>query len=60
MRDDRYFERHVDYIRWNPVMHGWVKRVGAWPHSSFNAYVRRSFYPPGWAGNPGETLDGVE
>jgi putative transposase len=49
IRDDRDFERHVDYIHWNPVKHGWVKRVCDWPHSSFHAYVRRGVYPEDWA-----------
>ena len=29
------FARHVDYIHWNPVKHGWVQRMAEWPHSSF-------------------------
>jgi putative transposase len=49
IRDDRDFERHVDYIHWNPVKHGWLKRVCDWPHSSFHAYVRRGVYPEDWA-----------
>ncbi len=28
IRDDQDFERHVDYIHWDPVKHGWVRRVG--------------------------------
>jgi putative transposase len=37
IRDDRDFAGHVDYIHWNPIKHGWVERVGDWPHSSFHA-----------------------
>jgi hypothetical protein len=41
IRDERDFERHVDYIRFNPVKHGLVARVRDWPYSSFHRYVRR-------------------
>jgi putative transposase len=50
IRDDRDFERHVDYIHFNPVKHGLVARVRDWPHSSFHAYVRRGLLPEDWAG----------
>ncbi len=49
IRDDRDFERHVDYIHWNPVKHGLVRRVTDWPWSSFHAFVRRGVYPDDWA-----------
>ncbi len=48
IRDDGDFNRHVDYIHWNPVKHGWVKSVAEWPHSSFHDYVRRGLYPADW------------
>jgi putative transposase len=56
----RTSQHPTSYIHWNPVKHGWVKRVGDWPHSSFHAYVRSGFYPADWAGNPDETIDGGE
>jgi putative transposase len=56
IRDQDDFNRHVDYIHWNPVKHGWVSRVSDWPHSSFHDYVRRGIYPPDWGG----TKDGLE
>jgi putative transposase len=48
IRDDEDFNRHVDYIHWNPVKHGWVKSVAEWPHSSFHDYVRLGLYPTDW------------
>ncbi|MGC1953665.1 MAG: transposase [Gammaproteobacteria bacterium] len=60
IRDDQDFQRHVDYIHWNPVKHGWVRRVKDWPHSSFHAYVRRGIYPANWACEPKEIIDGGE
>ena len=51
IRDDRDFERHVDYIHINPVKHGLVTRVRDWPHSSFHRYVRNGLLPEDWAGD---------
>ena len=50
IRDQDDFNRHVDYIHWNPVKHGWVRRVADWPHSSFHDCVRRGIYPVDWCG----------
>ena len=54
--DDRDFERHCDYLHYNPVKHGFVTRVVDWPHSSFHRFVDNGVYPLHWAGNP-ELLD---
>jgi putative transposase len=56
IRDERDFERHVDYIHFNPMKHGYVKKIGDWPYSSFHAFVRQDIYPPDWAG--GDDDDG--
>ena len=48
VRDQEDFNRHVDYIHWNPVKHGWVKQVADWPHSSFHNYVARGIYAENW------------
>jgi putative transposase len=60
IRDDRDFDRHVDYIHWNPVKHGCVKRPSDWPHSSFHAYVRRGLYADDWACDPDGAIDAGE
>jgi len=56
IRDDRDYQRHVDYIHWNPVKHGWVNRVRDWPYSSFHGYVRRGIVSADWAGGPDENF----
>jgi len=48
IRDDRDFERHVDYIHYNPVKHGHVHRPVDWPHSTFSRYVRCGVYSTDW------------
>jgi putative transposase len=50
IRDERDFERHMDYIHFNPVKHGWVNRVVDWPHSSFHRYLRLGVYLEDWGG----------
>ncbi len=50
LRDERDFERHVDYIHINPVKHGHTTRVADWPFSSFHRWVRLGVYPEDWAG----------
>ena len=51
IRDDTDFERHVDYIHFNPVKHGYVARVSDWPHSSFHRYVERGLLAADWGGD---------
>jgi len=53
IRDDQDFARHVDYIHWNPMKHGYVQCVADWPYSSFHKYVRDGVYPKDWAGTTG-------
>ncbi|UGV26901.1 transposase [Rhodopseudomonas boonkerdii] len=54
IRDERDYERHVDYIHFNPVKHGHVTRVRDWPYSSFHRFVARGIYPKDWAGDVSE------
>lgn len=58
LRDQDDFNRHIDYIHWNPVKHGWVQRVRDWPHSSFHRYVQAGIYPLDWLGDEVEEIDG--
>jgi putative transposase len=48
VRDLNDYERHVDYIHFNPVKHGLVQRASDWPHSSFHRYVREGRLAPDW------------
>jgi putative transposase len=48
IRDDRDFERHVEYIHFNPVKHGLVQRAADWPHSSVHRYIRQGLVVPDW------------
>lgn len=50
IRDERDMERHVDYIHYNPVKHGYAASAADWPYSSFGRYVKRGIYPADWGG----------
>src|SRR5438270_6702552 len=54
IRDERDFERHVDYIHFNPVKHALVGRVCDWRYSLFHHYVRCGVLPEDWAGDFGQ------
>jgi putative transposase len=49
IRDDRDFQKHTDYVHFNPVKHGHVKRVRDWPLSTFHEYLKSGVYPIDWA-----------
>ncbi|MFN3789777.1 REP-associated tyrosine transposase [Massilia sp.] len=52
IRDEIDMERHVDYIHFNPVKHGFVNAASKWPYSTFARYVRDGVYEQDWGGNP--------
>jgi putative transposase len=49
--DEDDFNRHLDYIHWNPVKHGLVSKVNDWPYSSFHRLVRNGWYSENWGEN---------
>ena len=56
IRNEKDFERHVDYVHFNPVMHRLASRAREWPYSSFHVYVRRGLLPADWAGDVEEPM----
>jgi len=48
IRDENDFIRHMDYMYYNPVKHGYVNNVKDWPHSSFHRDVKNGIYDEGW------------
>jgi len=56
VRDEQDFERHVDYIHFNPVKHGWVMRARDWPYSSLHRFVREGRLRADWGISAG--IDG--
>jgi putative transposase len=54
IRDDADLERHVDYIHFNPVKHGYVSQVRDWQFSTFHRYVERGVLVADWGGDTRE------
>lgn len=55
IRDEKDWQRHLDYIHFNPVKHGHARNACDWPWSSFHQFVRRGKYPADWGG--GTTIE---
>jgi putative transposase len=51
IRDDADFERHMDYVHFNPVKHGHVPNIEAWPYSTFHRYVGDGVCRSDWTGD---------
>ena len=49
VRDVNDYNRHLDYIHYNPVKHGYVERAGDWEYSSFHKFVRKGLYGENWS-----------
>jgi len=48
IRDERDFQRHVDYIHYNPVKHGLAHCPHLWRWSSFRDWVTKEVYDLDW------------
>jgi putative transposase len=48
IRDEEDYIAHTDYIYWNPVKHGYVKRARDWPYSTFHRDVKQGIYHRDW------------
>jgi putative transposase len=48
IRDEDDMNRHLDYIHYNPVKHGYCTRAGDYRWSSFAAWCKRGAYDARW------------
>ncbi len=60
IRDQTDFNRHCDYIHYNPVKHGLVNSPLEWKHSSFRKFVEKGLYPTDWGQSPVKGLLGMD
>jgi len=60
IEDQEDYNRHVDYIHWNPVKHGYAKSVIDWPYSSFHRYLRQGIYTNDWGNGEKYDIKGIE
>jgi putative transposase len=48
IRDEDDLYRHLDYIHFNPVKHGYCLDPAEYQWSSLRTWQNRGVYPPGW------------
>lgn len=60
IRDQADFNRHCDYIHYNPVKHGLVNSPLEWKHSSFRRFVEKGLYRQDWGQSPVRELLGMD
>jgi len=48
LQDEKDYRRHIEYIHYNPVKHGYTKHPMDWRYSSFRKYVKQGIYPEAW------------
>ena len=59
--DEDDFDRHMDYVHFNPVKHGLAPSPADWDASSFHRWVRVGVYPAGWGrGQPPPGVNGLD
>ncbi len=60
IRDEEDFQRHLDYIHFNPVKHGYAIRPIDYPWSSFRSHVGRGYYPVDWGSAEPANVNGLD
>ncbi|AWB68975.1 transposase [Saccharobesus litoralis] len=50
IRDERDYWHRINYVHYNPMKHGLVKRVADWPYSTFHLFVKKKIYDIHWCG----------
>ena len=48
IRDDDDFEKHANYIHYNPVKHDYVQRASEWPYSTIHSYIEKGLLSQNW------------
>lgn len=60
LRDEEDWRRHMDYIHYNPVKHGYVSSPVDWVSGSFQRAVKEGLYPVDWGGQEPPSVTGME
>jgi putative transposase len=56
--DEKDYDNHMNYIHYNPVKHGLVKRAADWPWTSLHRLIEEGKYPAQW-GEGVEITEGI-
>jgi putative transposase len=59
IRDDLDLARHMDYIHYNPVKHGYAAAPGDWAHSTFRYWSDKGCYLPDWGAQEPDNIRGM-
>ena len=60
IRDENDLQKHVDYIHYNPVKHGYVLAAKDWPYSSMHRYIKLGIISEGWGGGDQELFGATD
>ena len=60
IRDDEDWRRHMDYVHYNPVKHGYADAPCEWPYSSFKRCVQQGLYEQNWGTNGAVVMGDIE
>jgi putative transposase len=60
IQNDEDWQRHMDYIHYNPVKHGYSQSAADWEASSFNRCVQKGWYSASWGKEEPLALKGLE
>ena len=48
IRNEQDFNRHLDYIHYNPIKHNLVKSSKDYKYTTFQKFVKLGFYEENW------------
>ena len=60
IRDELDWRRHMDYLFFNPMTHGYVSKVGDWKFSSFENAVTKGWYDVSWGSLEPDSIRGMD
>jgi len=60
IRDQKDYNRHIEYIHYNPVKHSYVTKPADWRYSSIHRYIRMGIIDNDWGNSTTPEFDGVE
>ena len=60
IRDEEDWRKHLNYIHFNPVKHGYANSPNEWPWSSFDACVKKDGYERDWGRKEPDDIRGLE
>lgn len=56
LRNEKDWQRHMDYIHHNPVKHRYVQNPKDWRYGSFHDAVKRGFYTIDWGSQEPDSI----